>query len=91
MFPEGTRTEIGQNTPYRQGVGRLAIEINRPIVPVSLNSGFFWPEKSWIKHPGVIDVVISAPIVPQTPTGILSVRELMEALKQQIENGLKNV
>ena len=33
------------------------------IVPVSLNSGEFWPKNAFLKHPGTITVVIH-PVIP---------------------------
>ena len=58
VFPEGTRTPIGEQRPYKKGGARLAIEANVPIVPVAHNAGRFWSSRSlWIK-PGIIDCVI---------------------------------
>ena len=50
-----------QNTKFLHG---LAQSLDVPLSPVALNSGEFWPRNSFLKHPGVIDVVIGPPILP---------------------------
>jgi len=51
------------------------------IVPVSLNSGEFWPKNAFLKHPGTITVVIN-PIIPHSSG---SEAELMEECEKRIE------
>ena len=79
IFPEGTRTHPGAPTRYRQGVVILAKHLQRPVVPVALNSGLFWP-KGFFKKPGTIDVVFLPPLCPTLPSEIL-----LERLKDHIE------
>lgn len=64
IFPEGTRTIPGQKTPYRHGVFLLYHSLNIPVIPVALNSGFFWGRRTFTKFPGIIEVVILPPIAP---------------------------
>ena len=33
-----------------------------PIIPLALNSGMFWPRKSWIKKPGTVIFQFLPPI-----------------------------
>ena len=68
IFPEGTRIPAGQKGRYRIGGAVLAIETGYPIVPVAHNAGEYWPRRSFIKRPGVIQVRIGAPISPQGKT-----------------------
>lgn len=62
MFPEGTRTLVGQQGRYKGGGARLAVETGTPVVPLAMNSGECWPKNSFIKKPGVITVSIGKPI-----------------------------
>ena len=68
IFPEGTRIPAGQKSRYRIGGAILAEETGYPIVPVAHNAGEYWPRRSFIKRPGVIQVRIGAPISPQGKT-----------------------
>ena len=68
IFPEGTRIPAGQKGRYRIGGAVLATETGYPIVPVAHNAGEYWPRRSFIKRPGVIQVRIGAPIPPQGKT-----------------------
>jgi len=43
MFPEGTRTPVGQQVKYKAGGAILAIGTKTPVVPIAMNSGQCWP------------------------------------------------
>lgn len=62
IFPEGTRIPAGQRGQYRIGGAILAEQSGYPIVPVAHNAGEYWPRRSFIKRPGVIQVRIGKPI-----------------------------
>ncbi len=62
IFPEGTRIPAGERGQYRIGGAVLAEHSGFPIVPVAHNAGEYWPRRSFIKRPGVIQVRIGAPI-----------------------------
>jgi 1-acyl-sn-glycerol-3-phosphate acyltransferase len=62
VFPEGTRVPAGQTGNYRIGGAILAEQSGYPIIPVAHNAGEYWPRRSFIKRPGVIQVRIGAPI-----------------------------
>jgi 1-acyl-sn-glycerol-3-phosphate acyltransferase len=62
IFPEGTRIPPGEKGQYRIGGAILAEKTGYPIIPVAHNAGEYWPRRSFIKHPGVIQVRIGAPI-----------------------------
>ena len=61
-FPEGTRTPPGTRGTYSKGAAALAVRTGRYVVPVAHNAGDFWPRRSIIKYPGVIQLVIGPPI-----------------------------
>jgi 1-acyl-sn-glycerol-3-phosphate acyltransferase len=64
IFPEGTRRAPGAEPKYKFGVVHLYGELGVPCVPVALNSGLFWPRRSFRRYPGTIRVEILDPIAP---------------------------
>lgn len=62
IFPEGTRVAPGQHRTYGVGGALLAEKTGKTIVPVAHNAGVFWGRRSIRKYPGMIDLVIGAPI-----------------------------
>jgi len=64
IFPEGTRRSPGAEPKYKFGVAHLYSEIGVPCLPVALNSGLFWPRRSFRRYPGTIKVEILDPIAP---------------------------
>ena len=64
IFPEGTRTAVGARRPYHPGVAALYTQIGLPVVPVAVNSGLFWPRRSFLKRPGHIVVELLPPLPP---------------------------
>ena len=62
IFPEGTRAAPGQRRKYHPGGGLLAEQSGCPVVPIAHNAGRLWPRNSFLKRPGVIDMVIGPPI-----------------------------
>lgn len=65
IFPEGTRTPVGQAGNYARSGADIAISAGVPVIAVAHNAGQYWPHKNFIKHPGTIRVVISEPFVTQ--------------------------
>jgi 1-acyl-sn-glycerol-3-phosphate acyltransferase len=65
MFPEGTRIARGAKGNYKSGGTRLAVQTERPVLPVAVTSARCWPRKTFILRPGVIDVSIG-PAIPST-------------------------
>ncbi len=64
IYPEGTRTAIGQKPRYFPGVAGLYKELGVPVVPVALNSALYWPRGSFSKIPGKIIIEFLPPIPP---------------------------
>jgi 1-acyl-sn-glycerol-3-phosphate acyltransferase len=62
IFPEGTRRAPGAEPRYKFGVAHLYGEIGVPCVPLALNSGLFWPRRSFRRYPGTVRVEILDPI-----------------------------
>ena len=64
IFPQGTRVKVGENVPFKKGVGRIYEALNISCIPVALNSGKVWPKNGIIKYPGKITVSFLEPIKP---------------------------
>ena len=64
IFPEGTRRPPGAAPDYKFGVAFLYAETSATCVPVGLNSGLFWPRRSFIRRPGTIVLQFLKPIGP---------------------------
>jgi long-chain acyl-CoA synthetase len=63
IFPEGRRTETGEMSPFRSGIGLLATQLNLPIIPMRIDGLF--PFKIAKKHyapPHAIQVRIGEPV-----------------------------
>jgi 1-acyl-sn-glycerol-3-phosphate acyltransferase len=59
IFPEGTRVAPGKKIKLKSGIKFLSESFpNVPIVPVALNSGLYWVNKSLVKKSGTITVEI---------------------------------
>jgi 1-acyl-sn-glycerol-3-phosphate acyltransferase len=80
IFPEGTRSQVGQKSTYHSGVASLYTHLNIPVIPIALNSGLFWPRRGFIKRSGCISLELLEPIQPG-----LSRQEFMKVLEDRIE------
>ena len=83
IFPQGTRVlpeQTAREKPYKIGVARAAVATSLPIIPMALNSGIFWPRKSWIKKPGKVIFEF----LPPVPSG-LGIYEIMKDLEIRLE------
>jgi 1-acyl-sn-glycerol-3-phosphate acyltransferase len=87
IFPQGTRVAPGVRAPYQAGVAALYARLGRPVVPVALNSGCFWPRRSFLKHPGKIILEILPPIPPglAKPAFMAALEERIEAASARLE------
>ncbi len=80
IFPEGTRRPPGGEPRYKYGVVHLYAETGVSCLPVALNSGLFWPRRSFRRNPGTVRVEVLDPI----PTG-LGKDEFFERLQHDVE------
>jgi 1-acyl-sn-glycerol-3-phosphate acyltransferase len=80
IFPEGTRKAPGTPPAYKPGIALLYHDLKLPVCPLALNSGVFWPRRSFLRYPGTIVAEFLDPI----PAG-LPRQEFMTRLEQAIE------
>jgi len=67
IFPEGTRRPPGAPPDYKAGVGLIYADCGVPCLPVALNSGLFWPRRTFMRYPGTLVVEFLDPLPPGLP------------------------
>ncbi len=87
IFPEGTRVAPGKRGHYRIGGAMLAMRTGYPITPVAHNAGEYWPRRSFIKRPGMIQVRIGPPI----ETGDKSAQQILAEAEHWIETEMAKI
>lgn len=87
IFPEGTRMAPGKPGKFQVGGAMIAAKSGHPIVPVAHNAGVFWRKNSFLKYPGVVDVVIGQAIEPDGRTS----REINQEVESWIYERLNKL
>lgn len=88
FFPEGTRSRDGSLHPFKKGAFRMAIDLNLPILPITImGTKNILPSDSIDLMPGKVKVVIHKPI---SVAGVNpeQVNELSKSVKQSIASSL---
>jgi 1-acyl-sn-glycerol-3-phosphate acyltransferase len=100
IFPEGTRRPAGGAAKYKFGVSHLYAGIQVPCLPVALNSGLFWPRRSFLRLPGTIVVEFLELIPPgmekqaffnamQTQIETATARLIADGERELLQQGIK--
>lgn len=81
IFPEGTRTKAGEETKkYAPGMGVIYDQLKMPILPLAVNTGYYWPKKRTEKKAGTA-VLEFLPVIPAG----LPLRESLTRVRDAIE------
>ena len=64
IFPQSTRVDVLDRSPFKKGVRRIYEELNIYCQPVALNSGSVWPRNGKLKPNKTLTVSILDPIGP---------------------------
>jgi 1-acyl-sn-glycerol-3-phosphate acyltransferase len=64
IFPEGTRRPVGAPPHFKPGVAHLYKATGAICVPVAVNTGLFWPRRSFLRRPGRVVIEFLEPIAP---------------------------
>ena len=64
IFPQATRVDINDRSPFKKGVKRIYSELNIICQPVALNSGLVWPKKGKMKLNKPLKISILEAIEP---------------------------
>jgi 1-acyl-sn-glycerol-3-phosphate acyltransferase len=81
IFPEGTRRAPGAPPAYKTGIAQLYATCGVSCLPVALNSGLFWPRRTFMRYPGTLVVEFLDPLPPGLPRD-----EFLTGLSTAIEN-----
>jgi len=65
IFPEGTRTAVGERGKYKPGGALLATQNGARVLPIAHNAGCAWPRGAFIKTPMTITLRIGSLIETQ--------------------------
>lgn len=80
IFPEGTRRAVGAPPDYRFGVAQVYSDCGAQCLPVALNSGLFWPRRTFLRYPGTVLVEFLDLIPPGLPR-----KDFLEKISSAIE------
>lgn len=83
IFPQGTRTPPHATTkdkPYKSGIVHIYNALDARVVPMALNTGFFWGRNKFLKRSGTATLKF----LPPLPAG-LEGREMLKQLETIIE------
>ena len=83
IFPQGTRLNPDDRSPFKKGVARIYDELKVKCQPVAINSGYTWP-KSGIKKPN-LNLTIS--ILKPIENGMLK-EDFLKVLEKNIYSEL---
>ena len=92
IFPEGTRSPPGAPPNYKNGFAQIYSACGVPCLPIALNSGLFWPRRTFMRYPGTLIVEFLEPLPPGLPKDeyILRIRNGIEdATSRLVEAGRK--
>lgn len=87
VFPEGTRTRVGERGALQPGIAGIYLATGAPCVPAGHDSGRFWRHPGPLKTPGVITLTILPAIAPglDRKTFLSTLRERIEAARPDLE------
>lgn len=86
IFPEGTRAPVDAPPNYKTGVGQIYVKCGVPCIPVALNSGLFWPRRTFLRYPGTLVVEFLDPLPPG-----LSRKEFVTRISGAIEDATRRI
>ena len=66
IFPEGTRRAPGAPPDYKSGFAQIYSSCGAQCLPIALNSGLFWPRRTFMRYPGTLVVEFLDPL----PSGL---------------------
>jgi 1-acyl-sn-glycerol-3-phosphate acyltransferase len=84
IFPEGTRRPPLAEPNYKYGVTYLYDKLNAPCLPIALNSGLFWPRRTFAHRQGVVTLRI-LPAIPPGHDADTFAAELKDAIESAVE------
>ncbi len=76
----------GVTGTYHPGIAALYSQTGATVIPVALNSGLFWPRRSFLKKPGTIIIEFLEPMLAGMKRG-----DFLVELEQRIETATRRL
>jgi len=86
IFPEGTRRAPGAPADYKTGFAQIYSSCGVPCLPIALNSGLFWPRRTFMRYPGTLVVEFLDPL----PAGLPKI-EFLSLVETGIEQATSRI
>jgi 1-acyl-sn-glycerol-3-phosphate acyltransferase len=86
IFPEGTRRAPGAAPDYKTGFAQIYSSCGVRCLPIALNSGLFWPRRTFMRYPGTLVVEFLDPLPPG-----LSRDEFIDRIRDAIEGATDRI
>ena len=86
IFPEGTRRAPGAPPDYKTGFAQIYSSCGVACLPVALNSGLFWPRRTFMRYPGTLVVEFLDPLPPG-----LSRKDFIDRISVAIEGATNRI
>ena len=86
IFPQATRVEVLDRSPFKKGVKRIYEELKISCQPVALNSGDVWPKNGKLKPNKTLTVSILDPIDPN-----MNSDEFLDLLQKNIYEEIEKI
>ena len=86
IFPQATRMNFNDRSPFKKGVSRIYDELKIICLPIAINSGTVWPKTGKLVSNRKIIVSILDPIMPGKDQKVF-----LDFLQEKIYNELDNI
>ena len=86
IFPQATRVDFNDRTPFKKGVARIYKELNIKCQPVAINSGKVWPKSGNL----IPKQILTVSILEEINIGI-DENDFLKNLQDKIYNELDNL
>mgnify|MGYP001487537775 CR=1 FL=1 len=85
IFPQGTRVDPKDRTPFKKGVARIYADLKINCQPVAINSGGVWPKKGNLVPNKILTISILKPIKSVEDKNTF-LKILEERIYQELDN-----
>ena len=85
IFPQGTRVDTKDRTPFKKGVARIYADLKINCQPVAINSGGVWPKKGNLVPNKILTISILKPIKSVEDKNTF-LKVLEERIYQELDN-----
>ena len=85
IFPQGTRVDPKDRTPFKKGVARIYADLKINCQPVAINSGGVWPKKGNLVPNKILTISILKPIKSVEDKNTF-LKVLEERIYQELDN-----